>query len=584
MIKCNSCGSISEYTSPTCPECKRRYTFSEDELSEMLYIAEAKQKARDYLGASELYRAAADAGLVRAQREYAVMLESGKQVKCDIDMAMRYFYAAAEGGGDAYCAFRYARLCDRHSEGASLFWLKLSAVLGYNGAYPALAERLSREGDEKGACYFYSLAAACDHTDAIVSLSFRYYEGRGVEKNESYAKWYMDKLTIPPIHAIKLAYRMRGIKAEEPPAPDARRLELMLRALVREATDLGHKRSAARLLRLLSDRGDAEACLKLGKLYAEGVGVKADTDEAFRLLEYAATHGIAEAYQAMGEIYLSGRLVPMDVNKALTCYRAAAKLGLTDAYEAMGDVYREGKLVKIDIPEAIRLYALAAEGGNESAHAKSEALIGKRAEIFALAKKTEREAPENAFKLYCIAVGMGEEGAACQLARCFENGIGTERDRQSAYRLYKSGAEEKDEEACFHLGRCYADGVGTERDFYLAARYLTRALRLGIVEAEPYLRRIFEGKKKALTRSGYSRAMRLIYRKKFSEAAFELEKCVPLCYGKGIYTLACLYEFGLGVPTDRKRAYELYERAFEFKFRDPRARYKLCRLKMSRAK
>ena len=584
MIKCNSCGYCGEYTSPVCPKCSARYSFGEEELSEMLYLAEASVKSRNYSEAVELYRAAADSGVVKAQRELASMLESGKHIRCDIDLAMKYFYSAAEGGGDGYCAFRYSRLADRASSKASLFWLKLSAALGYSGAYPVLAERLSREGDEEGACCFYTLAAACDDTDAIVALAFRYYEGRGVMKNEGYAKWYMDRLKIPPIHAIKLAYRMRGIRAQEPPVADHKRYELMLRALCREAQELGHNRSYARLLRILCDKGDCEAMLKLGRLYAEGVGVKADGATALRLLESAASGGVAEAYRLMGDLYLSDRLVPRDAKKAISSYRSAARLGLSEANELLGDIYSEGKLVKMDIPEAIRLYELAAEGGRESARTKAVSLKEKREQVLLMAKLGEGESPERAFKLYCVAYGMGNKEAAVYLARCFELGIGTKADRSCAFSIYKDAAQEREEWAYFQLGRCYADGVGTERDFTLAFNYLSRALRLGTSEAEPYLRKILEGKKKRLTRAIYSRAMRLLYNNRFEAAVSELQKCIPLCYGKGIYTLAALYEFGLGVVMDRAQAHRLYEMAFELKFRDPRASYKLCILKMAKSK
>jgi TPR repeat protein len=51
---------------------------------------------------------------------------------------------------------------------------------------------------------------------------------------------------------------------------------------------------------------------------------------------------------------------------------------------------------------------------------------------------------------------------------------------------------------------------------------------------------------------------------------------------KAIYTLGCLYEFGLGLEVNKDYAYALYEDAYRMKFRDPRAQYKLRVLKMVR--
>jgi len=80
----------------------------------------------------------------------------------------------------------------------------------------------------------------------------------------------------------------------------------------------------------------------------------------------------------------------------------------------------------------------------------------------------------------------------------------------------------------------------------------------------------------------YSKAMTLIHKKDFKEAEKLLRICLRVGHGKGIYTLGCLNEFGLGIPTNREIAFRLYETAFELKFRDPRAVYKLRILRMAR--
>ena len=80
----------------------------------------------------------------------------------------------------------------------------------------------------------------------------------------------------------------------------------------------------------------------------------------------------------------------------------------------------------------------------------------------------------------------------------------------------------------------------------------------------------------------YSNAMTLIYKRQFKEAEKLLRVCLRLGHAKGIYTLGCLNEFGLGIPTNREVAFRLYETSFDLKFRDPRAVYKLKILKMAR--
>ena len=80
----------------------------------------------------------------------------------------------------------------------------------------------------------------------------------------------------------------------------------------------------------------------------------------------------------------------------------------------------------------------------------------------------------------------------------------------------------------------------------------------------------------------YSKAMSLIYQKKLEAAIELLMTAEKFGHAMSIYTLACLCEFGLGTPTDRDRAFALYEKSFGLMFRDPRAVYKLKVLKMAR--
>ena len=581
MFRCAECGHVGKYVGPTCEGCKRKIVLTDFQLEDLRMRAKDATECRDFESAAELLHILADQGDTNAQREFATLLEHGEGVERDLDAAMKYFCLAAEKY-DAYSAFRYARLAERHSEKTADFWLRFSAVLGCIEAFPHLADKLAREGEDENANYYYALAAACDHTDSIVTMAKRYYEGIGTEKNEAYAKWYLDRLAIPPIHAIKLAYRLRSVSAENPGEPRIADYDRLLRRLATKAHDCGFFTAYHYLCTLLSDRLDMQARTILGLLYADGIGCKQSASQAIFHLSSAATHGSKEAAKHLGDIYLAGRITEVDAEQALYYYRLAAKLGMTNAYENMGDVYNEGRLVGRDIPHALELYELAAAEGYESARAKAEEIRKRREELYRQALAEDGVNATEAFRCYALASEMGHTLAYKGLARCFEHGYGTKKDRRQAYRWYMNAAESGDRSSLYPLALCYSRGIGTRFDFSTAQKLLSMAVRLGIREAEDELLRLYENKKKHLARSAYAKGMELIYMKKFADAERVFLGCLRAEHAKGIYTLGCINEFGLGIPTNRERAFKLYECSFDLGFRDPRATYKLIILRMAR--
>ena len=580
MIKCNNCGYIGAYTGILCPECLKKIQLTDGELEQLLEEAKTAIKHREYVTAVENYRILADMGVTEGEREFARMLEAGELIDRSLDGAMLYFSRAAEKN-DAYSAWRYSRLASRQSDVSSRFWLSYAALLGCVESYPELAKALSNEGNESEANYYYALAAACDDTDAIVTLAKRYYDGVGAEKNDAYAKWYMDKLMLPPIHAIKLAYRLRGVKAVEPPINSGENKALRIKNLAENARIYGFHTAYLHLNEMLFDLGDMNAATTLGKLYAEGVGCKTDTEKAIKVLHLAAANGVAEAYKYLGDMHLAGiGGITVDGEAALSYYKGAADLGMRNAFELMGDMYNSGELVDRDIAKAVELYDIAAANGSSTAKEKSTEIKDERKALYLEALKKRETAPEEAFRAAAISVAMGYLPAYSKLAEYFRLGVGVGIDRGRAFYWYTEAVRLGDEGAIYDLGLCYSRGIGTALDYKKAAKILTRAMRGGSKEAEAELMRMRAAKMKKLSSQLFSCSTRLLYQRKFEPAKKLLDVCSELNNPRAIYTLGCLYEFGMGVETNRDLAFELYERSYALKFRDPRQVYKLRILRM----
>lgn len=582
MIKCKNCGGLCSYQGEShCPNCQVEYTVTELETTDMMKEARAAIKARDYEAVKENLHFLANRGILDAEREYAAVLEKGRIVPKDLDLAAMYYLSAARKN-DAYSAFKYSRLIAKSNEKASNFWLAFAAIIGSKEAFPKVADMYRRGGDEDTATYYYAMAAACDDTLATVTMAKRYYNGIGVQPNEGYAKWFMDRLIIPPIYGIRLKLMLRNVESQEPPMPVFVHKDAILRRLIRDAEKFGFDEARRKLSKILSENSDPAALYNLGTLLAEGIGGPVDAKEAVVALEQALAAGSSDAAKYLGDMFVSGKIVEQDIQRALEYYEHATTMGYSSAYEAMGDIFREGELVPCNIAYAIELYKTGGNQGDENCRNKAMELIEQREQLYKIAMRSEESNPTEAFDALSLSAAMGYLPSHKELARFYENGIGTKVNRQAAFFWYGFAVKKGDIDALYHLGRCFARGIGIDFNFNVAIDLLTKAMRNGSAEAKEEFDRLRENKTKALSRQLFSKAMRLIYQQKYREARAILEVCNQFGNAQAAYTLGCMYEFGLGGYTDREGAKALYEYAFREKFRDPRQEYKLKILRMTR--
>lgn len=583
MICCKKCGYRGAYTGRACPQCNEPVVLSEADIAEARRELEVALRAGDAETAVENFKLLSDFGDTAAQREYAKLLEKGSAlVPRDVDKAGELFLAAAKKS-DAYSAYRYSRIISRINEKISRFWLLFSAALGCEEAYLAAADTYAKAGQNAFANCYYYLSAEGGEADAIVKLATRYYNGDGIEKSEGAAKWYMDKFTFPPLHAIKLSYKLRGVKAEEPPRVTLDSYDGLLGELIEMAKALGFTSAVTKLYTMLAERGSHDAMCTLAEHYLSNPEEK-NVDEAMRVLSHAAATGSERAYLTLGILYRDGTEIAKSLPLALDSFKHAAALGSAVAYEYMGDIYHAKEYDGRDIALACELYDRASAGGCESAGKKADGIRAAREGYFNRALAVEETDALEAFSNYYVSALMGYPMAFMKLGECYALGLGTEKSRRDAFVNYSKALALGVKEANLPLGVCYARGIGTAFSFELAVKHLTAALKDGEVRAKRELRRIYENKRRRLAEKMYSTAMRLIFNKKFTIAAQYLASAVKLSHARATYTLGALFEFGAGVKADRARAYELYNEAARLGFKDTRSAYKSFILKSVKKK
>jgi TPR repeat protein len=214
-------------------------------------------------------------------------------------------------------------------------------------------------------------------------------------------------------------------------------------------------------------RTDDAAQLRLGALYALGVGIEQDEKEAARLYRLAIAQKNSMAMNNLANLLMSGGGVEKDPDRGVRLYREAARFGEVGAMLNLGARYTVGAGVEKDLEAALAWYEKAAKLGSPLGLFE----LGKRYEQGAGVAKDEREA----VRLFTDAADRDHPPAMNSLARMHEDGRGTTKDLKEAFRLYQRSAKRGYVPAMFNLGVCYRNGIGTAKDNEQAATWLREA-------------------------------------------------------------------------------------------------------------
>lgn len=132
----------------------------------------------------------------------------------------------------------------------------------------------------------------------------------------------------------------------------------------RDAYDQGEYDQAIEYWKRAAAMSHAEAEFRLGAMYDEGVGVKADPSTAVEWYRRAAEHGSQQAQFNLGHMYASGRGVDKDAARAAHWYERAAERGNAYAQYTLGLIYLHGRGVERDLASAYAWLTVAIHNFN----------------------------------------------------------------------------------------------------------------------------------------------------------------------------------------------------------------------------
>jgi len=188
--------------------------------------------------------------------------------------------------------------------------------------------------------------------EAQYQLGFLYSEGRGIEKDDEKAVFYLQEASrrehLEATHLLAcLYYENRGVPKEtEIPQYNQFRAVFLWNQCI--------------------EKGHADAERKLGDAYTSGIGVtKADPIKASQHYMNSTSKSAADAFHIIGDMYEKGLGgLEKDEKAAAKRYTLSANEGNSIAKYRLGSMYMEGRGVSKDKDKAMNLFESAVEQGN----------------------------------------------------------------------------------------------------------------------------------------------------------------------------------------------------------------------------
>jgi TPR repeat protein len=224
-----------------------------------------------------------------------------------------------------------------------------------------------------------------------------------------------------------------------------------------------------RTLRRLADGGNAEVMLRLGRLYAAGIGVQRNEAEAVRWFQAGSAAGNLGASTSLAAALLEGRGTTKDTQEGLRLLQLAADKDNLEATYRLAVLKVQGKVVDKDVNDALRLFNRAADAGFTPA-------MLDLAHMYNTGEGVGID-PAKAAGWYKRAADLGNSIGMVNLGFMYQQGRGVERNDITAVGLYRRAASEGNSSGIHNLAAVLDSGRGVPRkDPEQAASLIMRAL------------------------------------------------------------------------------------------------------------
>ena len=295
-----------------------------------------------------------------------------------------------------------------------------------------------------------------------------------------------------------------------------------------------------------ANQGNAEALVKLGRIYLSGMGVEVDYKKAHNYFVKAAKEQNAQGFTYLAYTYAVGLGVDVNEEKAVSYFEKASELNDLYASFALGFMYRKGLFgLDKDEAKALEYSQKAANGGFAPAKYEQAFLLERQAQRLKKSKdpldnKKGDELKSQYMSLYKAAADANYAPALYALAIKYLD----EKKDKEAFNLLEKAKEANYAIAYYALAYLYDTGRGCTQDFYKSFEYYEQAYELG------YKKAVLDIANAYLYGLGVSQNYKTA-----------LDVCRDAVNGgikEANYFAGMCFEYGLGVDQNYQKAIELY--------------------------
>ncbi len=319
----------------------------------------------------------------------------------------------------------------------AVMWYKKAAANGSEKAIYNLGlcygDGLGVEQEIPRAFEFYKQAADRGFPDAIYKVGLFYLEGLAVESNQAKAFQYIKKAAefeIPlALHDTGACYA-NGWGVEQD-------IEIAKNYFIKAAR---------------CDKVDGKCRYIVGNYFLSGIYFEQDEKKGFFWIESAALIDYADAIVRLGELYYDGVGCKKNIDKARICWEKAAEAKVPDAILKLSICYEMGECgFPISASRASELCLEAAELGSSEAQMKC-------ALSFLTCEEPTEEDYQKAFAWLEKANALNNGYAKYFLAGFYYQGIVVKESAAKALELYKEAYDLGVFDAASDIVSCYKYG------------------------------------------------------------------------------------------------------------------------------